>query len=433
MTTRPGRPSRPGRPGRTSRTSRAILANIVNDIMVEAPTEAYRRAMAAVTPRKLWQAHPGDCVVMLAPCSAVFRDYVASVIDLDVDRVEIVAPPEVRGAHALEVAADLGALDRVAEREELLPFVLDAPVLEFARRRGVRLLPYGDPPDDAVVAALRLINTKRGFREVAAGLGLPVADGGHAATVAELAERIGGFLGTREAVIIKTNRASNGFGNAVIRRDAERTIEEQVHDAVAGQPLRGCGWVFEEFLPFTATPSMEMLVEDGGVTEFYTCDQRTVNNAWTGMVTPAREGPRHHALVVAAHAVGGWLRERGYRGIYDVDCGVHDGGYVVTEANVRRTGGTYLEELARRLRSGDSPVRWRADVRHGAAGLDFAGAVAKLGAEGLSDPAAPARAVLTADTLDVDGKWRYLVVGCDDDAVADAESRLERILGIGIA
>ncbi|MEU9580379.1 hypothetical protein [Streptomyces chilikensis] len=415
----------------TEQPNRTILANIVSDIMADRPTDAYRRAMAVVTPRKLWQARPGDCVVMLAPCSSAFRDYVAEVVGLDVDRVEIVAPSEIRGVHALEVAADLGALERITERPELKPFVLDGPVLEFGRRTGVRVLPYTRLPEDGTLDALRLINTKDGFRRIAAGLGLPVADGGHAETPAELASRTAEFLTDHPAAIIKTNRASNGYGNTVIRPDARRSIEQQVQDAVAGQPARDCGWVYEEFLPFTAAPSMEMEVGDRGVTDFYSCDQRTVNNAWTGMVTPAAAGPHDRELRSAAAAIGGWLHEQGYRGIFDVDCGVYDGGYVVTEANVRRTGGTYLEELARRLRPGDSPVHWRADVRQGTGGPDFADAVGKLAAAGLADPAADARAVLTADTVAVDGKWRYLVVGKDDASVAEVERHVEQILGIG--
>lgn len=409
---------------------RTILANLVSDIIADRPTDAYRLAMAAVTPRKLWQARPGDCVVMLAPCTPAFRDYVAEVSGLDVDQVEIVAPTEIRGVHALEVAADLGALEQITARPELKPFVLDGPVLEFGRRTGLHVLPYTRLPEDGTLRALRLINTKDGFRRIAAGLGLPVANGGYANTPAELAGRLVSFFKDHSAAIIKTNRSSNGHGNTVIRPDAHRSIEKQVQDAVAGQPTRDCGWVYEEFLPFTGAPSLELEIVDHGTIDFYSCDQRTVNNAWTGMVTPAAAGPNHEDLRSAAAAIGKWLHGQGYRGFFDVDCGVYDGGYVVTEANVRRTGGTYLEELARRLRPGDSPVHWRADVRLGTSGLDFAGAVSHLAAAGLSDSTAAVQAVLTADTVAVDGKWRYLVVGDDDESIAEGERNLEQILGI---
>lgn len=414
-----------------NRPSRTILANTVSSVMADRPSDAYRRAMAVVTPRKLWQARPGDCVVMLAPCSRAFRAYVADVACLDVDRVEIIAPSEIRGVHALEVVANLGVLDQVISRPEIKPFVLDEPVFEFSRRTGIRILPYTRPPESNTLAAISLINTKDGFRRIAAGLGLPVADGGFAARPAELASKITEFLTDHPAAIVKTNRGSNGFGNTVVAIDGDRSVHEQVDDIVPDRPEGGSGWVFEEFLPFAAAPSIEAQVNDDGVIEFYSCDQRTVNNAWTGMVTPAANRPHYEDLRIAATRIGSWLYEQGYRGFFDVDGGVYDNEYVVTEANVRRTGGTYLEELAQLLRPNDSPVHWRADVRVGNTRLDFETAARKLASAGLCNPKAEARAVLTADTVAADGKWRYLVVGADDDSIAEVERGLERILGIG--
>ena len=412
------------------RPPRTILANLVSEVMAEHPTDAYRRAMAAVTPRKLWQARPGDCVVALAPVGATFREYVNRIIGLDVDQVDVVAPSEVRGVHALDVASELGATDRIVERPELAPFVPDRPVLDFCGRAGLRVLPYRRFPEESVLTSIMEINTKNGFRAAAASLGLPIAEGGHANSPAELADALTPFLADHPAAIIKRNRGSNGFGNIVVRPQAGRPVAQLVHDALGGQPAPGFGWVYEEFLPFTSAPSLELEVDDEGVSEFYSCDQRTINNAWTGMVTPAAEGEYQQDLRKAAAAVGGWLFDRGYRGVYDVDCGVYDGGFVVTEANVRRTGGSYLEELARLLRPGTSPVHWRADARVGTGELDFATAVARLDDAGVTDPTADARAVLTADTLAIDGKRRYLVVGRDAAAVAAVEEQVTRELGI---
>jgi hypothetical protein len=177
--------------------------------------------------------------------------------------------------------------------------------------------------------------------------------------------------------------------------------------------------VYEAFLPFDAAPSMEMIVGDDGVEPSYSCDQRTVDNAWTGMITPAE--PAHVNLCRgAAYAIGGWLHRRGYRGVFDVDCGVVGDDYVVTEANVRRTGGTYLEELVRRL---NRPPFWRADVRRGRTDLDFAGAVRAMDRAGLAGSV-----ILTADTIGVDGKWRYLITDADPATGSEIESALTRLL-----
>lgn len=414
----------------THRPARTILANTVNEIMADTPSDAYRRAMAAITPRKLWQALPGDCVVTLAPCSSAFKDYVSETLDMDVGQIEIIAPPDVRGIHAIDIVRDLGATQRVASRSELAPFILDSQVLEFSRATGVRILPYTALPTASVLEALRLINTKRGFREIAGDLGLPVADGGYSRTPNELKASLRHFLCHHSAAIVKTNRASNGFGNVVIRSGSKAKIDEQIEDAIAGQPNRDCGWVYEEYLPFFGTPSIEMLIDDVGTSVFYSCDQRTVDNAWTGMVTPAEQSPFAPQLLQAGTALGTWLHARGYRGIFDVDSGTYEGGFVVTEANVRRTGGTYLEELARRLYPVLSPTHWRADVRPGGRRMNFSEAVGALKAAGVSVRNAEARAVLTAETFGTDGKWRYLVVGRSADAVAEIESATQKILGI---
>ncbi|MCF3102077.1 hypothetical protein IPZ58_10820 [Streptomyces roseoverticillatus] len=412
------------------RPSRTILSNLNSDTMADDPTDRYLRAMAVPTARMLWEAEPGDCVVMLAPCPARFRDYVAGTVGLDVGTVDIVAPAGTATAHPLDVAAGLGATKLLAERPVLDPFALDRPVLDFARRTGMRLHPYTAHPGDAVLDVVRRANTKSGIRQAAAALGLPVADGGFAATRNELVRRLVAFLADHPAAIVKPDRSSTGFGNTVVEAGARESRERRVREAVAGGPDRGRGWVYEEFLPLTASPSMEMIAEDAGVTPYYSCDQRTVNNAWTGMVTPAAEGPHSAALHEAAAVLGGWLHGQGYRGIFDVDCGTYDGGYVITEANVRTTGGTYLEKLARRLRPGDAPVHWRADGRFSDDHLGFREAVRRIEAAGLAGASPDVRAVLTTDTHDVDGKWRYLVAGRDAGAVAEAERVVEEALGI---
>lgn len=412
-----------------SRPHRTILANLISDVMAEHPTAAYRRAMAAVTPRKLWQALPGDCVVTLAPITPAFRDYVQRTIGLDVDQVDVIAPSEVVGVHALDIAAERGVLDHIATRPELAPFVLDQPVLTFARRNGIRVLPYIALPDRSAVDAVLAINTKDFFRRIAATLGLPIAEGGHAATPQALTAALTAFLTDHPAAIIKRNRGSNGFGNTVVRADDPRSVAEQVEAAIDGQPAPS-GWVYEQFLDFTALPSIEMIIGEDGPQDFYTCDQVTVNNAWTGMVTPAADCGLGDDLAKAAATIGGWLFDRGYRGVFDVDCGVFDTGFVLSESNVRRTGGSYLHELARAVApESATTLHWRADARVGSSNLDFSTAVDRLDRAGLTQADA-VRTVLTADTLAIDGKRRYLVVGQDPDTVAEVEAAVVRELGI---
>lgn len=413
---------------------RTLLANLVNDVMIEAPPDSYARTMAAVTPRKLWLASPGDCVVTLAPCGVDFRDYVARVTTVPANTVDVVAPDEIAPEHACAVVSRLGAIEQVAARPVLTPFVLDRPVVELARRCGTRIDGYTGIPDPATLAAVRHINTKAGFRIVAAGLGLPVAEGGTADSLPDLVLHLERFLRQHAAAIVKVNRSSNGHGTFVVTADQRDSLMERLRRQLGHLPHRRCGWVYEEFLPFVAAPSVELLVDDDDVCDFYVCDQRTRDNAWTGMVTPAGSDPATAAalpsLVDAARRIGQWLHERGYRGYLDVDCGLTTDGYVVTEANVRRTGGTYLEELTRRLHPGGGPVHWRSDARPGATRLDFAGALRAIDRAniGVADGNADARALLLVDTLAIDGKWRYLAMGRTAASAAAVEHELVGLL-----
>jgi hypothetical protein len=369
---------------------------------------------------------------MLAPRDSAFEDYVSCVLQFDLATIDIVAPATVAPIHALDVIEDLNAIQRITERASLAPFVLDRRVRAFAAATGMPIIPFATLPSEPTLAAVHRLNTKQGFREIASTLSLPIAEGGYATTIDELVRNVAHFLRHYPAAIIKPNRSSNGCGNAVVWGDAAAPIEQQIRTAISRHPAQTSGWVFEEYLPFESLPSIEMQVHEHSVEEFYTCDQRSVNNSWTGMVTPANPGPMRETLVKAAAKVGDWLRAQGYRGFFDIDCGVVGDQYVATEANVRRTGGTYLEELARRLCWRDkeraTSLHWRADARVGTTRMDLAGAVRAINQAGLNDSAVPVHAILTANTVHIDGKWRYLLVGSDAATVAEAEQILLRIL-----
>jgi len=412
---------------------RTRLANPVNDVMAEAPSDGYLQTMAAVTPRKLWLAQPGDCVVLLAPPSAALREHVERVTGVDAASVDVVAPEVPTPIHACDLVEDLGARDRVADTGVVEPFVLDDRCVEFARTTGVSLYPYAEPPDRDTLDAVRRINTKRGFREIAAALGLRVAPGGSAATSEELARGLTDFLRDGGDAIVKVSRSSNGHGTFVVHTESEttkttETAAEQVSRVLGESPSPGCGWVYERFQSFTSAPSVELLVGEEGAEEFYTCWQRIRNNAWTGMTTPA-DPAAPHVLAEAAGRVGAWLHAAGYRGYFDVDFGIEAGVEFATEANVRRTGGTYLEELVRRLHGGRH-LPWRASSSQGSNSLGFAEAVRRLDRAGLTNPAEPAHVLLTADTREADGLWRYLAIGESDKDAEQIESELAHVLGL---
>ncbi|GAA0357717.1 hypothetical protein GCM10010319_38710 [Streptomyces blastmyceticus] len=292
------------------------------------------------------------------------------------------------------------------------------------------VLPYSTPPDETALQAVRLLNSKINFRRIVQSLGLPIAAGGQAATAAELVAKLSEFLQNRQSAIVKPDLSGGGWGSTVIHADAAEPVAHQLTRALVGQPERCNGWVFEEFLPFDAVPSVQMLVTDEGPSELFGGDQRVEDLSWAGMVTPAADRPVQERLVKAAFMVGDWLHGYSYRGVFGLDCGLLGDSYVVTEANVRRTGATHVAELARRLGPPGGFGHWRCDTRRGRLDLSFETAVRRLDRAGLGDHNAPARVILTTDAHIQEGVWRYAVLGQDGECVAEAEQQLHELLGI---
>lgn len=409
--------------------SRLIVANTVSDVMSERPSIGYRMAMSCVTPRKLWLAQPGDTLVLSSPPSDAFRRYVESVRGVDLSAVRVLAPDRTYIGHVLDLVPMESLRPVAAEVEELLPFALDARSVQLGAELGLRIAHYEGLPDPSIVALVAELNTKHGFREAAVSVGIPVPLGAHFESLAAC-ELGSAKAGLSFPLILKKNRSSNGWANAVVREGSRAEWAAARVETHGGEvdDLTG-GWLVEEYLSFVATPSMECIVSDTGVEQYYSCGQRSMNNAWTGMETPY-DGVFEELLWEYAMTYGTLLFERGYRGYFDLDCGVVGDDVFATETNVRRTGGTYLLQLARDLTGGGNPY-WRADVGAGRTDISFAEAAALIDSAGIGPSAeAPGGAVLTVDTLEVDGKWRYLVAGEDARGVAELESVVRPLLGM---
>jgi hypothetical protein len=103
-----------------------------------------------------------------------------------------------------------------------------------------------------------------------------------------------------------------------------------------------------------------------------------------------------------------------------------DGSVYVSESNFRRTGGTYLDSIVKRLRKGQgSNVFWAADVKNLFKMITFEDAVTRLHEIGIAyNKDRGTGVILTADTFDSDCKLRYLVVDTSAERTIDTERRL---------
>jgi hypothetical protein len=423
---------------------RIIFANMTNELMLEVPSAGHARSLHAVSPRKIWLARAGDLVVTPRPIDHGFKDYACNVLEIDPRSVETVSPDspvETKLADAVRTADSLQSLRswiRGHDGAELLPFALDRPTVRLAEDLRVPIHGYQPRPAEEVCDLVYQLNRKSGFRRLAAELGISTVPGVRCTGFEELVFAVRQRLEEGWTVLVKLDRGSNGYGHLVVRPQDPAATSLRAHLAAgierfSEQPK---AFVVERFLTFSNVPSIEILVTDAGCQLLYICDMRCPNGSFSGMITPAEGLPPRVVpeLIEAGRRYGNSLHRSGFRGIFDLDAGVTSEGQVfITESNLRRTGGTYLHTLLRRLVGHQylETHTWLADSRPGRTDRDFASAVAILDKENMAFTRSRREGILlTADTLAIDGRWRYLIISQSSQGVRELETRLESLLGL---
>lgn len=147
-------------------------------------------------------------------------------------------------------------------------------------------------------------------------------------------------------------------------------------------------YTIEKRMSFSSLPSIEHFIDNDGPSKMYDCSMRCVNNAWTGMITPANDLPESVSGPMNRWGtdLSALLYREGYRGTVDIDCGVtSDGTIYATESNCRKTGGSYLHSLLTRLKGADyaRTTTWLADSRVGRSELSFEEGIGALERAGI--------------------------------------------------
>lgn len=410
--------------------------------MTERVSLAHARSLCGVAHRKIWLANELDLIVLPDPMCDRFKRYACGTINLDPQRVAVVSPP---GPDWEPLSRRL--LDSPDAIESVMQwfqqngagvaqcFALDEATAALFASLGIPLEGYESSPPNSLITMIYELNSKSGFRELAQNLGIPAPAG----TLCEgFASLIRTLERQRGRAIVKLDRSSNGYGNFVVdpSRLSASKLEATVLTCLLAWPEQPHRFVVEEFIDWIAAPSIEFEVTSSGTRELYICNQRSLNNAWSGMITPPDCLPPDSLSEIRqiGHTVGDYLWRNGYRGVCDVDCLVDRSGRILaTETNCRRTGGTFLDHLARRILHddyADSHV-WIADVVDGPLSTEFFSCLERLrSGKLLYEPTQPWGVILTANTLARDGKWRYMILGHDFQHVNDVENRLFDTLGI---
>jgi hypothetical protein len=238
-------------------------------------------------------------------------------------------------------------------------------------------------------------------------------------------------------IIVKYDSGAGGDGHLVVRRDEGfgRALPDLLTGHISRYPGRSQCFVVEQLMPFDHLPTVELYVDTRGVWPAYIGEQRCRDASFTGMmVPPPHLAPEvHHQLLCETGTLATCLRRRGYRGVCNFDAGVVNGRDVYyLEANPRRTGGTYLHSLVRRLAGGRAGDRvWIADTQAGGECDDFSAGQSRLAMAGLAfHPSTRQGVILTTDTVKIDRTWRYLIIARDSGQAIAMEANAKSILGL---
>jgi hypothetical protein len=400
-----------------------ILANTVNELMLATPTVAHSTGLFASAARKLWIAKPGNLVVTPRQPSAAFVSYVCDVLQIDPGEIELITTAgKPDGVLARDILASGSLLTHIQHfcrahpDAELLCYALDAPTLHLAHLLGIRPAGYSQFPNTETCEAINRLNTKSGFRAVALQLGLPVVDGTVCIGVSKLRGAVFDLLARHPCVRIKLDRCSNAHGQATLAADDLANVAEAIERQIGAWQDQPAEFVVECEIEVTSSPSIELTVGADGVSISYFCLQRYRRGDFSGMIADANSLDRETLASISAAGVrvGEYLRDCGYRGVFDLDAVVARGGEIYfTETNVRRTAGTFIHELVSRIAGPDGVHDrvWISDRLPAAHGVCFDAGLAAIRGEGLEYNANSRNGVLlTSDSVEVDDTWRYLIL-----------------------
>jgi hypothetical protein len=241
---------------------------------------------------------------------------------------------------------------------QLIPYVTTPDFLNLAERlresHGLDvLLPESPSPESLWIRDQ--LDTKLGFREaVGAWLGADVlAEGFTCSSQAQAAEVVQWLLRNGRAAIVKASHSNGGFGHLTFESASGvgRKVIDRLHDDAF---LEGDALIVEERIdsPGQLFPAIEIYVPDqnkGAPQVTHVCTELFLDGKVTGQyVGPElREAGWYAPLCRFGLDIAAHLQAYGYRGIFDVDAVVDQGGGVpLLEVNPRRTAGTHAHEFA---------------------------------------------------------------------------------------
>lgn len=412
-----------------------------------------RRSGGCAAQRLLWFAGPGDVLALPWLPPADYRDYVAGLTATEPESLSLLCPPPgVLGTDLLtpDRIADPGFREQVraAVRERVVDRLLavykDVPVMRLAAAVGLQV------PGSAFSAqgGDAFLNSKAGFRAIAAGVGVPIVAGLATTRRAEAQAMVTELLAAGNSAIVKQEFAAGGYGNAILSpgtgvRVAGASASAVLADAAAVRDYFDRHWdrltaagrhrlIVERYLTGCDTVYSEYLVGDDGPV-LVGVGEILMSPVPVGEIVPPQGLSRtaRSVLVASGSAMASAYHAIGYRGFLSTDAVLTPAGEIFfTETNARMSGSTHLHVVINdRLLAAQHRGRRVVLELHDWVVPSFAAAVDKLAEAGLAFDRESGIGVVLTSVLMPDRSVAYCVVAGDLAAARSMQARVLSLFG----
>jgi hypothetical protein len=303
-------------------------------------------------------------------------------------------------------------------------------------------------PEERARWTSAFFDSKGGFRQAVPYLGqrfTPMPEGFICRTPGEIIGWADYLLEKDGGCVLKTNRGLAGAGVKLIRKKdlKNQSLADFINEIIKKDPY----WtkeltVVEQLVDIDESvaggnPSVEFQVTDNKVIPLYVCGMRvTAEGVFRGV--EIGKGAVPSSLVKSLFNQGRlwakFLQKVGYRGFFDIDW-VYDkkGKVYPIESNIRRTGGTHVYELAKRLLGKDYQKNYYIVANNIMNTARFAKKSYSFIKKELSSLLYPKNdkkegVILTDITYLVKGNLGYVVIGKNKKRVAEIEESFLKLL-----
>lgn len=440
---------------------RILISNIDNESMMadeRALTAEFCRSSSITAGRMAWFAEAGDIVVLPRDLSPQLKVYIARAMGYEAGSVTYITPDwgntgcrPIRAHELLHtgLAERLARLIGDPAGWTLYPYCYERSTQQLAERLGLdgaRVSPF------VKQGGAELLNDKRVFRSMAAGRGVPIAEGAVCATEWQLTECIESLIDMTGAVIIKQDCHSGGFGNLIVSRadiagapGASDVLvaadDEQIRDQARIvwarlAYLERAPLIVEAYYPVSAVLTAEFKLDAAANSiTFLNCGEVRQAPILSGIIMPSAVPPYQlGAFVASATEMARLCCDLGYDGLVNIDGMVTAAGAVmINEINGRIGGCSHIHHIVQAVAGrgyGDRLVTL-SHSRNAALSIDQA--FAMLDEHRLAFDARIGRGiVVTGEDMAATGYLEYLSIAPTREDAARLEAEFEGLLGADV-